>query len=139
MIAPIVLLFTGNTIDELTISKKDVVSDLGHLEISLQDDFKIIANSVTGMPERIQLTKLTISKNDEKHIIQLILDASNSKLATSTNNAIVKSDFNDTAENLKHTRFYSREIFKTIDNYPTRIHLSVEEGSNILKYQRIED
>lgn len=139
LIVPIILLCTANTIDELSISKKDVILDLKYLEIDLKNDFKIIANSVTGMPERIQMTKLKISKNDEKNIIQLIRNASNSKLVTSTNNAVVKSDFSDTIKNFEHNTFYSREILKTIDNYPTRLYLSIEEGSNILEYQRIED
>lgn len=139
LVTPISILCIANTIDELNISKKDVISDLKYLEIDLKDDFKITNNTVTGMPERIQQTEIEISKDDKNRIIQLIRNASNFKSDASKNDTTEQLDLNDTIKNFKHSALYSREVFKIIDDYPTRIWLTVEEGSNILEYKRIED
>jgi len=46
----VMLTLLTNTLDELKISKKDVISDLKHVEIELKFEFEIINNNVTGMP-----------------------------------------------------------------------------------------
>lgn len=139
LVSPLILLITINFIDELSITKKDVVSDLTHLELNLQDDFKIIENSVTGMPERIQSTKLQISKDDKKRMIHIIQNASNFRTNTFKNDMTEQFDVNDIVENYKFSAYYAREVFKIIDDYPTRLVLTIDERSNIIKYQRIED
>ncbi|SOD11648.1 hypothetical protein [Pedobacter xixiisoli] len=142
LIAPIVLFCLTNTIDELSISENDVNKDLAHLHIKLKDKFKILNNSVKGMPERIQETEIEISEMDKINIIQLIKNTPNFKSFNDeslTDTAMYQLNPNNEIINFKYPEFYSREIFKQIDDYPTRIQVTIEGSSNILKYRRIED
>ncbi len=106
--------------------------------IKLKDEFKIINNSVIGMPERIQETEIEVSENDKNGIIQLIKDASNFNFFNANPTIDISAQQLEII-NFKYLEFYSREIFKEIDNYPTRIKLTIKERSNVLKYQRIEE
>jgi len=140
LMTPMTLISTMNYIDEVSISKKDIIYDLKYLEIELKDDFKIKENIVTGMPERIQETELEISINDKRRIIEIIKNGTNSytlkqekELVSSTSNT------EDKIFNVEYPDFYSIEIHKKIDNYPTRMILTIHQKSNVLKYQRIED
>ena len=55
----VTLCLSINTLDELTHTKKDVLNDLIYVDIDLKNNFKIIDNTVSGMPERNQETKIT--------------------------------------------------------------------------------
>lgn len=144
MIIIVVLFFLTNTIDELTISKNDVVSDLKNLKIELCDDFKIIENKVEGMPERIQYTVLLISHKDKERITNIIENSKNFKSYSNAKEIIedennYKIDFDEQIFNYKYPEFYSREIYNEIEDYPTRIILSINPKSNKIRYQRKED
>jgi ABC-type transport system involved in multi-copper enzyme maturation permease subunit len=139
----ILSLFT-NTIDEVSISKKDIVSDLRHINIVLKDDFKITKNNVTGMPERIQETEIKISQKDKDRIINEIKHSANFKLFANEQELTNDSDTeqfgtSDKVFNFKYPECYSREAYTKIDNYPTKLFVLIYEKSNTIKYQRIED
>jgi hypothetical protein len=137
-------IFFTNNIDELTISKEDVKKDLKHIEIELNCDFEIKQNNVSGMPERNQKTEIEITKSEIEKIITEIRQSENYK--EYKNNSEVYNDdisLNVPLEgqilNIKYPEFYSREVYKEIDNIPTRLFLTVYEGKNILEYQKMED
>ena len=144
MIVFVVLTLLTNTIDEFSISKKDIVLDLKYIDIELKDDFKITNNNVTGMPERIQETEIQISKKDKDRILNEIRNSPNFK---SFANKSELSNDTDTEQfgtsgkifNFKYPEFYSRETYTKIDNFPTRIFVSIYDKDNTIKYQRIED
>ncbi len=121
VISAVILLFVllsvfANNIDEWTISKKEVVADLAHIDLTLKDDFEIISNSVVGMPERFQTTEIRVSHKDKDRLIK----------------ALQKND------NL-YPAVYSREIYAKIDGIQTRIILTVYPESDTVEYQRLED
>lgn len=132
MLILVLLVLSTNTIDELSINKKDVRSDLGHINIELLDDFKITKNKVTGMPERIQETKVLISSKDKERLINEIKNSENYTTDSETSETEVE------IHNIKYPEFYSRSIYGRIDNYPTRIYLSIYQNSDTIRYQRIE-
>ena len=144
MIAIVILTLLTNTIDELTISKKDIVSDLKYIDIKLKDDFEISNNKVTGMPERIQETEIQITQNDKDRLISEIKNSANFK--SFANELEITTDI-DTEQlgtsgkifNFKYPSFYSRETYAIINNIPTRLFVTIYDDSKTLKYQRIED
>ena len=144
MIVLVILALLTNTIDEFTISKKDIITDLKHIDIELKGDFEITNNKVTGMPERIQETEIKISQMDKDRIISEIKNSANFK---SFENGQELANDTDTEQfgtsnkifNFKYPEFYSRETYSTIDNIPTRLFVSIYDNTNTLKYQRIED
>ncbi|RWU03917.1 hypothetical protein [Pedobacter chitinilyticus] len=140
LMSPMILISSTNYIDEVSISKKDIISDLKHLDINLTDDFKIKENTVTGMPERIQDTELEISTNDKHRIIEIAKNGFNSipfkkKKELNVDLSSIKNEISY----VRYPDFYAIEIYKDIDHYPTRIILTIYRKGNILKYQRIED
>lgn len=144
MIVVVILALLTNTIDEFTISKKDIITDLKHINIELKDDFKITNNKVTGMPERIQETEIQITQKDKDRIISEIKSSTNFKLFANEKELANDTDpeqfgTSDKIFNFKYPEFYSREIYTQIDNFPTRLFISIYDNSNTIKYQRIED
>lgn len=140
LVALVILFFLfTNVIDQYSISKGDVLSDLKHVDIELKDEFKIIDNKVTGMPERIQETKVLLTSKDRERIINIIKNASNFTIFSKDEDSESLNAKMDTTYNIKYPQFYSREIYTRVDNYPTRIFLSVDENSDTIRYQRIED
>lgn len=140
LVSPMVLTLSANYIDEISISKKDVTSDLKHLRIDLNDDFEITDNTVRGIPERIQETKLEISTNDKRRIINIIKNATNFKSFKNQKElGIGTPNIEGKIFNVEYPDFCSIEVYKPIDNYPTRMILTIHYENNILKYQRIED
>ena len=144
MIVLVIMALLTNTIDEFTISKKDITTDLKHIDIELKDNFEITNNKVTGMPERIQETEIQITQKDKDRIISEIKNSSNFK--SFANRQEVAND-TDTEQfgtsgkvfNFKYPEFYSRETYSIIDNIPTRLFVSIYDNTNTLKYRRIED
>jgi len=135
-----ILISSTNYIDEVFISKKDIISDLKHLDISLKDDFKIKENTVTGMPERIQETELEISTNDKHRIIEIVKNTTNSNSFNKEKE--LNADTSSIKNEISYVRYpdlYSIEVYKNIDHYPTRIILTIYRKGNVLKYQRLED
>jgi hypothetical protein len=144
MLLLVIFVLLTNTIDELSISKKDIVSDLKYINIELKDDFKITHNKVTGMPERIQETEIQISNKDKDRIINEIRSSSNFKSFANEQELANDTDteqFGTSGKifNFKYPEFYSRETYTNIDSFPTRLFLSIYDNSNTIKYQRIED
>ena len=144
MISIVVFALLTNTIDELRISKKDIVSDLRNINIELKDDFKITYNNVTGMHERIHETEIQISNNDKDRIIKEIRSSSNFKEFSNDQELINDTNTeqfgtSDKIFNFKYPRSYSRETYLNIDNFPTRLFVTIYENSNTLRYERIEN
>lgn len=79
LLLPVIFVLLTNKIDEFSISKKDIVSDLKHLNIELKDNFKITKNNVTGMPERIQQTEIQTTQKDKDRILSEIRNSANFK------------------------------------------------------------
>ncbi len=135
MIVLVFLALLTNTIDEFTITKKDIITDLKQVDIELIDHFEIINNKVTGMPERIQETEIQVTQKDKDRIISEIKNSAN--FQSFANKQDLASD--GVIFNFKYPEFYSREILQIMDNIPTRIFVSIDDNTNILKYQRIEE
>ncbi|EKT4550880.1 hypothetical protein JE952_002540 [Flavobacterium psychrophilum] len=142
LVALLSIFFTNN-IDGILITKQDVKNDLKHFNVQLKDDFEIENNSVSGMPERNQETKLKISEKDAKIILNEIRNAENfvnfkndAELIDDSTSENVKE--NGEILNFKYSTFYSRELYKTVDNISTRLFLNIKENENILEYQKIE-
>lgn len=145
MIALVVLALLTNTIDKYTISKKDIIIDLKNIDTELKDDFKIINNKVWGMPERIQETEIQITPKDKERIINEIRNSTNYKSFANVQEQLASNTDTEQSEicekifNFKYPESYSRKTYKKIDNFPTRLFLSIYDSSNTIKYQRIED
>ena len=144
MVVLAVLALLTNTIDEFTISKKDIITDLKHIDIELEDDFKITNNKVTGMPERVQETEIHVTQHDKDRIISEIRNSANFKSFANEqelakDNDIEQFGTSDKIFNFRYPEFYSREAYTKIDNFPTRLFVSIYDNSNTIKYQKIED
>ena len=142
MILLVIWTLFGNTIDEFTISKGDIISDLKHIDIQLKDDFKITKNKVSGFPERIQETEIQITQKDKERIILEIRNSTNFKSFTNEkelNKNIEQFGTSDKILNFQYPELYSRETYMKIDDFPTRLFISIYNDSNKVKYQRIED
>lgn len=140
----ILSIFFTNNIDELTISKADVQKDLKEIDIELNSDFEINKNTVSGMPERNQTTEIQISKSETEKIITEIKQSKNfkefkNKSELFNNDIFSNVPYNGQILNFKCPEYYSRELYKEIDNIPTRMFLFVYEEKNILEYQKLED
>ncbi|MBU1821465.1 MAG: hypothetical protein KKG00_08140, partial [Bacteroidetes bacterium] len=130
------------TIDELTISNNDIATDLRYLEIELEDDFKILSNKVSGMPERYQYTEIVLSQKDINIILNKIKGSANFKSFLNLNDLLRNEEFSeisDTIFNVRYLEYYKRERYLDIDNISTRLTLTLNNRSNILRYSRIED
>ena len=137
-------LFSLNYIDEKKIANDDVKKDLSVVGLKLDDNFKILENNVSGMPERNQNTKIEISNTDKQRLITEIIKSKNYKDLKSDEDIAKDSEKDDryTSKeilNYKYPEFYSREFYTYIDNIPTRFFLQINLKSNILEYQKIED
>lgn len=144
MFVSVILVLMTNSIDELTISKKDIVTDLKHMDIELIDDFEINSTKVTGMPERIQETIIQTTQRDRDRIISKIRNSANFESYVDGKQKpedMNLEQFEKTAEifNFQYAESYSRETYKRIDSFPTRLILSIYDNNNIIKYLRIED
>lgn len=135
-------LFT-NQIDSVTTTKADIRQQLGYAQVDLQDDFRIIENSISGMPERLQITKLLISKNDRKRIITSIEESENFQAFRSSdslaNNTNLSTDKIGESFNASCPEFYIRELSTLVDDYPTKIQVSIDAGSDTLIYRQYEE
>ncbi|PXY46092.1 hypothetical protein [Flavobacterium hydrophilum] len=89
------------------------------------------------MPERNQKTVIEISKSEIERIINEIKHSENFK--EYENNISLHVTFEGQILNIKYPKYYSRELYKEIDNIATQIYLTVYEEKNILEYQIIED
>lgn len=142
MILIVISALLTNTMDEFTISKNDIITDLKHIDIELKGDFKITKNKVTGFPERIQETEIQITQKDKERIISEIRNSTNFKSFANEKelaNDTEQYEISDKIFNFKYPELYSRRTYTKIDNFPTRLFLSIYDNSNKIKYQRIED
>ncbi|MEI8086018.1 MAG: hypothetical protein WCG93_07365 [Paludibacter sp.] len=137
-------LFT-NEIDEYLFFKSSAKDNLKLAHIELKDDFKIIDNKVTGMPERTQKTKLEISENDKKRIINEI---KYSKSYNHINYGGILQQLLKTHNNMNriiYTNYfcqgkYCRESFYRDNEYiPVLITVILSDENNIIEIERVED
>jgi hypothetical protein len=138
-------LFT-NTIASFSFSQSDVEKDLDYANIELIEDFEILNNEVTGMPERFQKTTLKITENDK---IRLIREIENGKDFDIRKSSCVFLCFEYPKElesnksyfvNYKFNEEYVREsYFKKDDYVPIIMVVSLSLESNKLEYERIEN
>ena len=126
-------------------NKTNAKDDLKLANLKLNDDFEIISNKVTGMPERFQYTELRLTKNDRNRIISEIKNGVNFKTSSETRilqnemwnekgirNKVVSTDYLFRNE-------YIREAYFRQDNYvPTLMIVSLKENSDTLTFERIE-
>lgn len=136
--------FSINYMDEKTITNEDVEKDLRVMNLKLNDNFTIIENDVSGMPERNQRTKIEISYVDKKRLISEITNSNNFKDLKTDKEISLDSEKDNryTSKeilNYKYPEFYSREYYTDIENIPTRVFLQIDIKNNILEYQKIED
>lgn len=130
-----------NDFDQLSMTNDDVKNDLKYFNVTLNDTFEIVGNEVSGMPERIQETELSISKSDAQKIINQIKASENFKsfkIEEEVRNNFVSSNINDSLFNFKYPEFYSRELYKEVNNIPTRFYLYIEDGESKLVYKKFE-
>ena len=114
------------------------------MNIELNSSFEINENIVNGMPERNQKTEIKVTKSDIDKIISEIRKSKNFK-EYKTDSEVYDNDIslniplNGQILNIKYPTYYSRELYKEIENIPTRMFLTVKEGKNIIEYQKMED
>ena len=127
-------------------NKTDAMEDLKLANLKLNDDFEIISNKVTGMPERFQYTELRLTKKDRNRIIYEIKNGVNFKKSKKTRilrnemwgknsirNEVVFTDYQWNNE-------FIRESYYRQDNYvPTLMIVSLKENSDTLRFERIEN
>jgi hypothetical protein len=133
-----------NTVDAFMHSKKDVLKDLSLAKIEIKEDFEILDNEVIGMPERIQKTRISISKNEKNRII---LEIKNSPdFFTSYESHILRTEAWDgkkneiVTRNYKFNDIYIRESYYREKNFvPIIMIVEFNEENEIIQYERIED
>lgn len=127
-------------------TKRDAKEDLKLANLVLTDDFKIISNKVTGMPQRFQFTELKLTINDRNKIISEIKNGANFKKSTETrilqnemwNEKSVRNKVVFT--NYLYNDEYTRESYYRQGNYvPILIVVSLKENSDTLLLERIEE
>lgn len=136
----VIFILLGNTIDEISLDKDDVKNDLKYLGVDLREDFEILDNDVTGMPEQYQETKLNVSNNDAAKLIAMIKNSKN--FVNSSNGVINKNNLSGLENeilNFEYPEFYSRELNFEIDGIKTNLILSINKTSNGVRYQKFED
>lgn len=136
----VIFILLGNTIDEMNLDKDDVRNDLKFLGVELIEEFEILDNDVTGMPERYQETELKVSKNDVAKLISRIINSKN--FVDSSKGVINKNKFSGLESeilNFEYPEFYARELNIEINGIPTHLILSIDKISNDVRYQKFED
>ncbi|TDX86759.1 hypothetical protein [Epilithonimonas xixisoli] len=133
-----------NSVDAFVFSKNDVKKDLKFLNITLNDDFKIVDNKIEGFPEYFQFTKLKISEADRNRIISQITISDNFKIYDSTALSEAKHQLrkipNKTSINFQKNNIFYREYYEKEQGYvPIEISISLTKNSDTLELQRIED
>lgn len=131
-----------NTIDSLTYSKKDARSALNFLQVKLDDDFKIIDNTIQGFPEYFQTTKIKISKSDHDKIVHQIVSDSNFKVYDSINQSEYQMRTRPNKKSINYfvNDFYSREYYREDKGYvPVEIVIYLRKNSDTLELRRVED
>ena len=138
-------LFT-NTIASFSHSRTDVKKDLKYANIELLEDFEILKNEVTGMPERFQKTILKITENDKDRLISEIENGEKFKIRKNSCVFLCYDYPNELVSNksyfvnYKFNDEYIRESYFKKDEYvPIIMVVSLSMESNKLEYERIEN
>ncbi len=127
-------------------NNRDVKEDLKIANLKLNDHFDIISNKVTGMPERVQITAIRLTKKDRNRIISEIKNGVDFK--ESGNTRILQNEMWDEKNVRNKVVFtdyhwqneYFRESYYRQDNYiPTLMIVSLKENSDTLTFERIEE
>jgi hypothetical protein len=126
-------------------NKTDAKEDLRLANLKLDDDFEIISNNVSGMPERYQYTKLKLTEKDKNRIIAEIKNGKGFKESNETdllytemwNEKSVRNKVIDT--NYLFGDGYIREsYFREGEYVPIHITVSLSADSDTLDLERIE-
>ncbi len=131
-------------------SKSDAKKDLEKLGFELENEFEIVSNEITGTSDYYQFTKLKISSKDKKKLIQEIQNSNDFKiidsLEMSLQDSIYKFKLDETdskvtfTKNYKLKRIFVKEYFeKQFDFVPTKMKIEIDELSDEIKLERIED
>ncbi|SHO74102.1 hypothetical protein [Flavobacterium cucumis] len=123
--------------------KSDAIEDLKIAEITLNDNFKIIGNKITGLPEYYQFTKLEISKNDRNRIINEIRNSQDFFVHDNYNFLLNANNNIESDKLIANYRFENEIIRETFEKktgfVPISLMVILNEKSNILEIRRIED
>ncbi|WP_415799939.1 hypothetical protein, partial [Flavobacterium cucumis] len=119
------------------------IEDLKIAEITLNDNFKIIGNKITGLPEYYQFTKLEISKNDRNRIINEIRNSQDFFVHDNYNFLLNANNNIESDKLIANYRFENEIIRETFEKktgfVPISLMVILNEKSNILEIRRIED
>ncbi|MFD2907420.1 hypothetical protein ACFSX9_01600 [Flavobacterium ardleyense] len=139
----VIVPFLFLTFESYLYFKSDAIEDLKIAKVTLNDNFKIVENKITGFPDYYQITKLEISANDRNRICKEII---------SSQDFFVHDDYNfllNANNNIESDKLIANYGFKTeliIETYeketgyvPISLMIILNEKSNILELRRIED
>lgn len=123
--------------------KSDVIKDLKIVEVTLNDNFEIIENKITGLPEYYQTTKLEISQKDKERIINEIRNSPDFFVYDNYN---FLKDLNKNKEsstiiaNYSFWGKYIKESYEKKNGFaPVSVMVILNEKSNNLEIRRIEE
>jgi len=123
--------------------KSDVIKDLKIAEVTLNDNFKIIENKITGVPEYYQTTKLEISKNDKERIISEIRNSPDYFVYDKYNFLQDSNKNNESSKIIANYSFsekYIKESYEKKKGFvPVTVMVILNKKSNNLEIRRIED
>ena len=135
-----------NTIDSFSHSKTDVKKDLEYANIELLEDFEILDNEVTGMPERFQKTTIKIAEKDKNRLIGEIESGQNFETRKNSCVFLCYEYPNELVSNktyyvnYKFNEEFIRESYFKKDQYvPIIMVVSLSMENNKLEYERIEN
>jgi len=126
-------------------NKTDAIDDLKLANLKLDDNFEIISNKVTGMPQRFQFTKIKLTKKDKNRIISEIINGKDFKKTNETD-LLYTEMWNEKSVRNKvvYTNYlfgteYTREsYFRENDYVPIHTTVTLREDSDTLDLERIE-
>ncbi|WP_322549130.1 hypothetical protein [Flavobacterium psychraquaticum] len=123
--------------------KSDAIEDLKIAEITLNENFKILDNKITGLPEYYQITKLEISTNDKNRIINKIKNSQDFFVNDNYNFLLNSNNNIDSDKIIANYRFEEEIIRETYEKksgfVPISLMLILNEKSNIIELRRVED
>ncbi|MFC4738799.1 hypothetical protein ACFO3U_02210 [Flavobacterium ponti] len=123
--------------------KSDAINDLKIVEITLNENFEIIENKITGLAEYYQTTKLKISKNDKERIINEISNSVDFFVYDKYNFLKDSNNNKESSKIIAHYSFgekYIKESYEKKNGFaPVLVMIILNEKSNILEVRRIED
>jgi hypothetical protein len=142
----VIIPFLSIVLEGTFYSKTDVIADLKLANLKLDDNFEIISNKVTGIPERYQYTELKLAARDIDRIISEIKNGKNFRRLTETR-MLYNEMWNE--KNIRNKVIftdyllgdkYTRESYYRHDDYvPILMIVSLKANSDTLAFERIEE